>query len=301
MAKASQHIPPGYGTLTVHVTVPGCADYIEFLKRAFNAVEIGRSPGPGGKLMHANVKIGDTIMMLNDTFPEMGGPPIAEGNWPLRLNLYVPDADATWAQALANGCQVVFPLQDQFWGDRYGQLRDPSGFVWAIATHIEDLTPEEIEQRAAAVFGRYPVGQPSAKSLPSPTAVSISDCATLFPSPMKASFNPASRPKRSRIVSTSASAWQGWYASESALITGTQDHCASASTVLCANTRATIPLTQRSRFRATSFSGSRTPMGPSQNTDAPPICEMASSNVSLVRSDGFSKSIPMDLPPIARA
>ena len=153
MAKAAQHIPPGFSTLTVHLTVPGCADHIEFLKRAFNAVEINRSPGPGGKLMHANLKIGDTIMMLNDTFPEMGSPPIAEGNWPLRLSLYVPDADATWAQALANGCQVVLPLQDQFWGDRYGQLRDPSGFVWAIATHIEDFTPEEIEQRAAAAFG----------------------------------------------------------------------------------------------------------------------------------------------------
>jgi uncharacterized glyoxalase superfamily protein PhnB len=117
MPKASHHIPSGFTTLTVHLTVPGCAGYIDFLRRAFNAVEISRSPGPGGKLMHANVKIGGTIMMLNDTFPEMGGPPIAEGNWPLRLNLYVPDADATWAQALANGCQVVFPLQDQFWGE----------------------------------------------------------------------------------------------------------------------------------------------------------------------------------------
>ncbi len=154
MAKASQPVPHGFHALTIHLTVAGCADYIEFLKRAFNAVEISRSPGPGGKLMHANVKIGDTLMMLNDTFPEMGMPPLAEGNLPLRLHLYVPDADAAWAQAVANGCQVVFRLQDQFWGDRYGQVRDPSGFVWAIATHIEDLTPEETEERAAAAFGR---------------------------------------------------------------------------------------------------------------------------------------------------
>lgn len=102
--------------------------------------------------MHANVKIGDTILMLNDAFPEMGMPPIAQGNWPVRLNLYVSDADATWAQATANGCKVVFPLQDQFWGDRYGQLSDSSGFVWGIATHIEDLTPEETQQRGAAAM-----------------------------------------------------------------------------------------------------------------------------------------------------
>ena len=152
MAKAAQHVPPGYGTLTVHLTVSPCADYIDFLKRAFNAVEINRSPGPGGKLMHANVKIGDTIMMLNDHVPEMGMPPIAQGYWPLRLSLYVPDADATWKQALAHGCQVVFPLQDQFWGDRYGQLRDPYGFVWAVATHVEDLTLEEMQQRGAAAM-----------------------------------------------------------------------------------------------------------------------------------------------------
>jgi len=153
MAKASQPVPPGFGTLTIHLMVPGCADYIEFLKRAFKAVEISRSPGPGGKIMHANVKIGDTILMLNDTFPEMGMPPIAEGHWPIRLSLYVPDADATWSQALANGCEVVFPLQDQFWGDRYGQLRDPKGFIWAVATHIEDVTPEEAHERMAKAMG----------------------------------------------------------------------------------------------------------------------------------------------------
>jgi len=159
MAKATQRVPAGFSTLTIHLTVPGCADYIEFLKRAFNAVEIGRAPGPGGKLMHASVKIGDSIMMLNDPFPEMGTPPIAEGNWPLRISLYVPDADATWAQALANGCQVIFPLQDQFWGDRYGQLRDPKGFAWAIATHKEDLTPEETEERSRAAMAAFGGGK----------------------------------------------------------------------------------------------------------------------------------------------
>lgn len=153
MAKATQPVPPGFHTLTVHLTVRGCGEYIDFLKRAFNAVEISRSPGPGGKLMHANVRVGDSILMLNDDFPEFGAPPIAEGNWPVRLNLYVPDADATWAQAVGAGCQPVFPLQDQFWGDRYGQLQDPKGFVWGIATHVEDLTPEELKQRSATAFG----------------------------------------------------------------------------------------------------------------------------------------------------
>ena len=153
MAKSANPIPPGFHTLTPHLTVPGCAEYIEFLKRAFHAEEISRSPGPGGKLMHANVKIGDSILMLNDDFPEFGAPPIAEGNWPMRLNLYVPDADATWAQALAAGCEVVHPMQDQFWGDRYGQVRDPKGFVWAIVTHKEDLTPEEMQARMPKAFG----------------------------------------------------------------------------------------------------------------------------------------------------
>jgi PhnB protein len=153
MAKATDPLPSGFHTLTPHLTVKGAADYIDFLKRAFNAVEIARSPGPGGKLMHALMTIGDSRLMLNDHFPEMGAPDIAAGFWPVILNLYVPDADAIFAQATAAGCEVVMPLADQFWGDRYGQLRDPFGFRWAVATHIEDLTPAELQERQTKLFG----------------------------------------------------------------------------------------------------------------------------------------------------
>lgn len=153
MAKAKNPIPEGFRTLTAHITVSGAANYIDFLKRAFNAVEVSRSPGPGGKLMHAHVRIGDSDLMFNDDFPEFGSPPIAEGRWPLTLHLYVPDADAAFAQAVAAGCEVTMPLADQFWGDRYGHVKDPSGFTWAIATHIEDPTPAEIKEREAKLFG----------------------------------------------------------------------------------------------------------------------------------------------------
>ncbi|HLG14088.1 MAG TPA: VOC family protein [Blastocatellia bacterium] len=153
MAKAKNHIPEGFRTLTPHLTVNGAASYIDFLKPAFNAVEVSRSPGPGGKLMHAHVRIGDSNLMFNDPFPEFGRPPIAEGHWPMTLHLYVADCDALFAQAVAAGCEVTMPLADQFWGDRYGHVKDPFGFVWAIATHIEDPTPEEIKEREAKLFG----------------------------------------------------------------------------------------------------------------------------------------------------
>ena len=153
MAKAKNSTPEGFRTLTPHITVNGAADYIDFLKRAFNAAEVRRSPGPGGKLMHAHVRIGDADLMFNDNFPEFGSPPLAEGNWPMVLHLYVPDCDALFAQAVAAGCAVTMPLADQFWGDRYGQVKDPFGFTWAIATHIEDPTPEEIREREANLFG----------------------------------------------------------------------------------------------------------------------------------------------------
>ena len=153
MSQAQNYMPPGFHTVTLHLTVKGASDYIAFLKKAFSAEEIDRSPMPDGRLMHATVRVGDSYMMLNDEFPEMGSPPIAAGNWPFRINLYVPDADAQWAQALAAGCTVAFPLQDQFWGDRYGQVRDPQGFVWSIATRKEHLTREELDARAKKMFG----------------------------------------------------------------------------------------------------------------------------------------------------
>jgi uncharacterized glyoxalase superfamily protein PhnB len=153
MAKASTYRPAGFGSLSVHLTVNGTAKYIEFLQQAFDAVELNRSASQDGRLLNASVRIGDSILMLNDVFPEFGGKPPAPGDWPIRLTLYLPDADSAWAKSLSAGCSVVMPIREQFWGDRYGEVKDPFGFVWAIATHLEDLGPEEIEARRRQAFG----------------------------------------------------------------------------------------------------------------------------------------------------
>jgi uncharacterized glyoxalase superfamily protein PhnB len=150
---ASSYLPAGFSTLSIHLTVNGAAKYIEFLKQAFDAVELVRSESPDGRLLNASVSIGNSVMMLNDVFPEFGARPIGSGDWPIRLTLYVPDADAAWAKSLKAGCTVTMPIQEQFWGDRYGEVRDPFGFVWAIATHLEDLTPAEIAERRMKAFG----------------------------------------------------------------------------------------------------------------------------------------------------
>jgi len=144
--------PNRFHTVTPHIIVSGADKYIDFLKKAFRAVESSRSPGPGGKLMHAELMIGDSVVMLNDYFPEFGVPPLAQGFLPILLHLYVEDADAAFAQAQAAGCEVTMPLADQFWGDRYGQLKDPFGFQWSIATRKEELTPEEMQQRMAKMM-----------------------------------------------------------------------------------------------------------------------------------------------------
>lgn len=154
MSTSVNPIPPGFHSLTLHLNVEGAAAYVDFLQKAFGAVEINRSPGPGGKLMHALLKIGDSVLMLNDDFSqEFGIPPVVRGNLPFFINLYVPDADAIFAQAVAAGCQATMPISDQFWGDRYGHVRDPFGFNWAIATHKEDLTPAEVQARATKAMG----------------------------------------------------------------------------------------------------------------------------------------------------
>ena len=155
MSKAASYFPPGFHSLTVHLTVKGAAEYIEFLKRGFDAIELTRSDSPDGRLLNASVRIGDSVMMLNDVFPEFGGEPYSSGR-AVRLTLYLPDADAAWAKAIAAGCNVTAPIRDQFWGDRYGEVMDPFGFVWAIATHREDLTGAETEERRKRMFG---VGQ----------------------------------------------------------------------------------------------------------------------------------------------
>ena len=152
MVKASSYLPSGFHTLTAHLTVDGAAQYIEFLKRAFDAIELTRSPAADGRLLNARVGIGDSVVMLNDVFPEFGGEAYRSGR-AVRLTLYLPDADAAWAKALAAGCKVASPIRDQFWGNRYGEVEDLFGYVWAIATHLEDLAGAEIEERRRQMFG----------------------------------------------------------------------------------------------------------------------------------------------------
>lgn len=152
MPKPANPIPPGFHTLTPHLNVKGAGAYSDFLQRAFGAVETTRSPGPGGKLMHVEVRIGDSKLMFADHFPEFGAPATVEGNYPFHFQLYVPDVDALWVKAVAAGCTVTMPLADTFWGDRYGHVRDPFGFSWALATRKEELTPEEMAERQKQAF-----------------------------------------------------------------------------------------------------------------------------------------------------
>jgi PhnB protein len=146
---AVKPIPEGYHTVTPYLIVKGAADALEFYKKGLGATEIMRLPGPGGQVMHAEIKIGDSIIMLADEFPEMGAKsPQSLGGSPVGICLYVNDVDAAFKQALAAGAKEERAVKDQFYGDRSGTLRDPFGHQWTIATHTEDLTPEEIGQRA---------------------------------------------------------------------------------------------------------------------------------------------------------
>jgi uncharacterized glyoxalase superfamily protein PhnB len=146
-------IPDGMHSLTPHLVCAGAADAIEFYKRAFNAVETARLPSPSGRLMHAAVRIGDSTLMLVDEFPDMGsfGPKSLKGS-PVTIHLFVDDVDATVAQAVAAGATLTMPVQDMFWGDRYGQLEDPFGHHWSVATHQRDLSPAQISEGMAKMF-----------------------------------------------------------------------------------------------------------------------------------------------------
>lgn len=147
-------IPEGMHTVTPHLVCAGAADAIEFYKKAFNATEVGRMAGPQGKLIHAMIRIGDSSVMLVDEFPDWGsfGPKSLKGS-PVTIHLYVEDVDAFVKHAVAAGAKITMPIDDMFWGDRYGKLEDPFGHHWSVATHIRDVSPEEMRQAVQKMCG----------------------------------------------------------------------------------------------------------------------------------------------------
>jgi PhnB protein len=146
-------VPEGYHTATPYLVVDGANEAIEFYRRAFGATERLRMPAPDGKIGHAEIQIGDSVVMLSDPFPEMGSPaPASAGANAFGVMLYVENVDALFKQAVDAGATVSMPLENQFWGDRYGKVRDPFGHQWHLASHVEDVSPEEMEKRAAAAF-----------------------------------------------------------------------------------------------------------------------------------------------------
>jgi len=146
--------PEGYHSVTPYLIVRGGADAIEFYKKAFGAVELFRMPSPDGKIGHAEIKVGDSPIMLADEFPDMGykGPQSIGGS-PVSLMIYVDDVDTVFKQAVDAGATVKEALQDKFYGDRMGTVIDPFGHRWHLATHKEDVSPEEMQRRAQAAHG----------------------------------------------------------------------------------------------------------------------------------------------------
>lgn len=147
MSQSASRIPKGFHSITPHLVCENAAEALAFYQRAFGAQEVGRMDGPGGKIMHAELRIGDSMLMLADAFPEYGsrGPRALQGT-PVTLHMYVEDADAVWQRAVDAGATVEMPLEDAFWGDRYGQVIDPFGHRWSIATRQREMTQQQIEE-----------------------------------------------------------------------------------------------------------------------------------------------------------
>jgi len=154
MAPAKKPVPEGFHTVTPQLTLDDAPRAIDWYKKALGAEEKSRFTGPDGKVMHAELRIGDSPIMLNDAV--MGGKgPKAIGGSPAALWIYVQDCDALFNRAVAAGGQVKMPIGDQFWGDRCGAITDPHGYTWTIATHKEDLTREEMDRRGAEFFKQF--------------------------------------------------------------------------------------------------------------------------------------------------
>ena len=146
------HIPEGYHSVTPYLVIDGAAEALEFYKNAFGATELMRMPAPGGKIGHAEIMIGDSHVMLADEHPEQGHRgPKSIGGTPVGIMIYVEDVDSMFRKAVSLGATETRPVETQFYGDRMGALTDPFGHNWMISTHVEDVTPEEMERRMKAM------------------------------------------------------------------------------------------------------------------------------------------------------
>ncbi|QDU18352.1 VOC family protein [Urbifossiella limnaea] len=156
---AVKPIPDGYHSVTPYMTIRGAAKAIDFYKAAFGAVEVLRMPMPDGSVAHAEIKIGDSVIMMGEEKPEWGNKsPETLGGTASGLMIYVPDCDAVFAAALAHGATVMKPLADQFYGDRSGSVIDPFGHTWTVATHVEDVEPAEMQKRMDAMMAQMSQG-----------------------------------------------------------------------------------------------------------------------------------------------
>ena len=151
MPEKVNHVPEGYHSVTPYLIVDGAARAIEFYRQVFGATEVLRMDGPDGRVGHAEIRIGDSHVMLSDEHPEIGARgPRSVGGSPVSLMVYVEDVDAVVNRAVEAGARLTRPVADQFYGDRTGGLEDPFGYTWNVATHVEDVSPEEMQRRAAS-------------------------------------------------------------------------------------------------------------------------------------------------------
>jgi PhnB protein len=147
MPEKPQAVPPGFHTLTPHLVVKDAVKALEFYEKAFGAEVLGKMLTPDGKVMHALLKVGDSMLMLNDEFPEMGAlSPASTGGSGVTIHIYLENVDAAFSRAISAGAEVKMPLMDQFWGDRYGLVADPYGHQWSMATHVRDMSHDEMAE-----------------------------------------------------------------------------------------------------------------------------------------------------------
>ena len=157
MTEKVQAIPTGFHTLTPHLTVRNANEALEFYKKALGAEVLHVAPMPDGKVMHAALRIGDSMLMLNDEMPEYGVlSPLARNGSAVTIHIYTENPDAAFNRAVSAGAQVKMPMMDQFWGDRYGVVIDPYGHMWSIAAHVKDMSPEEMQRAQTEAFAKMP-------------------------------------------------------------------------------------------------------------------------------------------------